>query len=303
MKIAYCIALAALAWPSYSQVQTSGVAVKMVVTVEATHGQRPPAVLKTEVSAYEGREKIPVSDWLPLRDGHAGLDFVILIDDAANTSLGSQLEDIRTFIQNQPPTTAIGIAYMQNGGARFAANSTTDHATAAAALRLPMGSVAAIGSPYFSLEDLIKRWPNQNTRREVLMISDGIDRIGGSDPYNPYVDEAIDAAVKAGILVYTIYTPGIGHYGRSFWAMNWGQNYLSHLSDATGAESYFVGFGNPVSFVPWLNEISDRLQNQYLVTVLATPGKKQGFQNVRFTTEIPKTEIIGARRAWVPAAK
>ena len=135
------------------------------------------------------------------------------------------------------------------------------------------------------------------------MISDGIDRIGGSDPYNPYVNEAIDAALKAGILVYTIYTPGIGHYGHSFWAMNWGQNYLSQLSDATGAESYFIGFGNPVTFVPWLNEISDRLANQYLVTVLARPGKKPGFQNVRFTTEIPKTEIIAARRVWVPAAK
>ena len=303
MKIAFGLALATLAWPSYSQDQATGVPVNMVVTVEATHGNQPPEVHKTEVTAYQGREKLSISEWLPLRDGHAGLDFVILIDDAANTSLGSQLEDIRTFIEQQPPTTAIGLAYMQNGTVRVAANPTTDHAAAAAALRLPMGTAAAISSPFLSLEELIKGWPAANARREVLMISDGIDRFGGSDPYNPYVNEAIDAAVKAGILVYTIYTPGIGHYGHSFWAANWGQNYLSDLSDATGAESYFVGFGNPVSFVPWLNEISERLRNQYLVTLLAKAGTKPGFQNVRFTTEIPKTEIIAALRAWVPAAK
>ena len=162
MKISVSLALAALAWPVYSQDQATGVQVKMVVTAEAVHGRPTPEVHKTEVTAYQGREKTAVSDWLPLRDGHAGLDFVILIDDAANTSLGSQLEDIRTFIENQPPTTAIGVAYMQNGGVRFAANPTTNHAAAAASLRLPMGSVTAIGSPYFSLEDLIKRWPNQN---------------------------------------------------------------------------------------------------------------------------------------------
>ena len=303
MRIAYGIALAALAWPVYSQNQTAEVPVQMVVTAEATHGHAVPEVHKTEVFAYQGREKLPVADWLPLRGAHAGLDFIILLDDAANTSLGSQLEDIRTFIGNQPPTTAIGVAYMQNGAVQVAANPTTDHAAAAAALRLPMGSVAAINSPFFSLEDLIKRWPQTNARREILMISDGIDRFGGSDPYNPYVNEAIDAAVKAGILVYTIYTPGIGHYGHSYWAMNWGQNYLSELSDATGAESYFIGFGNPVTFVPWLNEISERLQNQYLVTLLAKPGKKPGFENVRFTTEIPKTEIVSARRVWVPEPK
>ncbi len=303
MRIAYGVALAALAWPVYSQNQTAEVPVSMVVTAEGTHGHQPPEVHKTEVTGYQGKEKVAVSDWLPLRDGHAGLDFMILIDDAANTSLGSQLEDIRTFIANQPPTTAIGIAYMQNGTVQVAANPTTDHAAAAAALRLPMGSIAAINSPFFSLQELIKRWPPEKARREVLMISDGIDRFGGSDPYNPYVNEAIDTAVKAGILVYTIYTPGIGHYGHSFWSMNWGQNYLSEVSDATGAESYFVGFGNPVSFVPWLNEITERLQNQYLVTILAKPGKKPGFQNVRFTTEIPKTEIVSARRVWVPETK
>jgi hypothetical protein len=39
-----------------------------------------------------------------------------MIDDGANVSLGTQLDDIRKFIGEQPETTKIGVAYMQNGG-------------------------------------------------------------------------------------------------------------------------------------------------------------------------------------------
>ena len=31
-------------------------------------------------------------------------------------------------------------------------------------------------SPYLSLFSLVKGWPQQNVRREVLMVTDGIDR-------------------------------------------------------------------------------------------------------------------------------
>ncbi|HXB72375.1 MAG TPA: hypothetical protein VNY05_29325, partial [Candidatus Acidoferrales bacterium] len=47
-------------------------------------------------------------------------------------------------------------------------------------------------------------------RREILMLSDGIDRFGDSGPSNPYVDSAIEEAQRAGIIIYSIYTPGVG---------------------------------------------------------------------------------------------
>lgn len=69
--------------------------------------------------------------------------------------------------------------------------------------------------PYFSVVDLVKRWPQSSVRREVLMISDGIDRFYGSGPDDPYPNSAIEAAQKAGIIVSAIYAPGVGHFGHS----------------------------------------------------------------------------------------
>jgi hypothetical protein len=64
---------------------------------------------------------------------------------------------------------------MSNGIAQVMQNLTNDHALAAKALRFPLGNPGASASPYFSLEDLLKRWPASDERREFLMITDGID--------------------------------------------------------------------------------------------------------------------------------
>lgn len=119
---------------------------------------------------------------------------------------------------------------------------------AAGALRLPLGKIAAGSSPYLSLGDLIKKWPTCCVRREVLFISSGVDRLGGLGVTNPYVDSAIEQAQRAGVLIFTIYTLGLGHSGHSFWRMSWGQNHLAQLTEETGGESYMLGFGPPVSF-------------------------------------------------------
>ena len=91
------------------------------------------------------------------------------------------------------------------------------------------------------------------------MNSDGIDRYYGSGPSDPYVDTAIEQAQRAGITIYSIYSLGVGHYGHSFWRLNWGQNYLSQLSDETGGESYYLCFRLAVSFVPYLDDLTRRL--------------------------------------------
>jgi hypothetical protein len=280
------------------QASSSGVPVHMVVTVEPRHGSNVPVINREDVMVYQGRDRAKVTDWLPLQGEHAGLQLFILIDDAANTSLGSQLEDIRQFIDAQPSSTAVGVAYMRNGIADILQNPTNDHAPAKA-LRLPLGDAGASASPYFSLVDLIKRWPESPVRREILMLSDGIDRFGGSGPSNPYVDSAIEEAQRAGEIIYSIYTPGVGHYGHSFWRMNWGQNYLAQISDETGGESYYLGFSAPVSLAPYLDDVTHRLTRQYLLTFLAKPEKKAGFQQVKLRTEVPNAELVAADRVYV----
>jgi hypothetical protein len=190
---------------------------------------------------------------------------------------------------------------MQDGIAQVVQNLTNDHALAAKALRLPMANPGASASPYFSLGDLIKRWPASDERHEVIMITDGIDRYWGSGPGDTYVDQVIEQAQRAGVIAFGIYTPGVGHYGHSFWRMNWGQNYLSQVAEETGGEAYYLGYGAPVTFAPYLENITLRLNHQYLLTFLAKPEKKAGMQRIKLRTEVPNAELVAADRVYVPA--
>jgi len=282
----------------------NGPSAHMLATVEAVHGSNVPVINREDVLVYEGRDHDKVTGWVPAQGDHAGLELVVMLDDGSNISLGSQLEDIRQFIAAQPASAKIGIAYMQNGIARMEQNLTSDHALAAKALRLPMGIRGVNGSPYFPLTDLIKHWPESTARREVLMVSDGIDRYYDSgDMLDPYLAAAIEDAQRAGVLVFAIYTPGVGHYGHSYWRTYWGQLYLAQVADETGGEAYYIGFnGPPVTFVPYLDDLAHRLTRQYFLTFTAKPQRKSGLQRVKVTTEVPNAELVSADRVYVPAA-
>lgn len=280
---------------------STGPAVNLVVSVEARHGSNVPDISRQDVMVYEGRDRDKVTAWLPIGGDQTGLELFVLLDDSSDFSLGSKLEEIRKFIGAQPATTKIGVAYMQNGTAQLAQDLTSDHMLAAKALRLPLGDAGASPSPYFSLGDLIKRWPESHQPREVLMITDGIDGVWGSGPGDTYVDSVIEQAQRAGVVVFGIYTPGAGHDGHSSWRMTWGQNYLSQVADETGGEAYYLGYDAPVSFAPYLEDITRRLSRQYLLTFLAKPQKKAGLQRVKLRTEVPNAELVSADRVYVPA--
>jgi len=287
-----------------AQAPANGVPTHTVVTVEARKGTAPPVINREDVLVNEGKDRDPVSEWIPAQGDHAELEFFVLLDEGSNMSLGTELDPIRQFILGQPATTKIGLAYMQNGIAKITVNLTTDHDAVAKALRLPMGVAGANGSPYFSLSDLVKRWPAGAPRREVLMITDGIDRYyGAGDFLDPYLDTAIEDAQKAGIEVSAIYTPGIGHFGHSYYETYWGQLYLSKAAEETGGEAYYIGMtGAPVSFSPYLQDLSNRLTHQYLLTFLARPPKKAGLQRIRISTEVPNADLVAPQKIFVPAA-
>jgi len=242
-----------------------------------------------------------VTEWTPAQSDRAALELFVLLDDGSSDSLGTQLKDIAQFIGAQPDSAKIGIAYMQNGVAKIVQDLTSDHAQASKALRLPMGMRGANGSPYFALSDLIKRWPASAARREILMITDGIDLYYGSgDLSDPYLAEAIDHAQRAGIVVSAIYTPGVGHFGHSYWQTYWGQLYLAQLAEKTGGEAYDIGFnGPPVSFAPYLDDLTHRLSHQYLLTFLAKPPKKAGWQPVKLRTEVSRVDLVSADKVYV----
>src|ERR1700727_912821 len=212
----------------------AGTPVHMLVTVEARRGTDVPDVGRVDVMVHEGRDRDQVTDWVPAQGANGGLELFILLDDGSSFRLGSQLEEIHRFIDAQPGFAKIGVAYMQNGIAKVQQELTTDHAAAGKALRLPMGMGGINGNPYICLSDLIKRWPQSNARREVLMVTDGIDRYyGGGTLEDPYLDAAISDAQRAGIVVYGIYMPGSGRSGRRRGGNNWGQIHLSQLTEET----------------------------------------------------------------------
>jgi len=276
------------------------VPVQMIVTVEARHGKEVPALNRGDVMALQKNERLQVTDLVPCQNEHAALELYILLDDASDMSLGSQLDELRQFIETQPAATAIGIGYMRNGTGGVVQELTTDHAKAAKALRLPLGSPGASPSPFLSLSDLIKRWPESPARHEVLMLTSGVDPLGGAI-IDPYLDAAIEHAQRAGVVAYAIYTPSAGHFGHSFFGLNWGQNHLAQLAEETGGEVYMLGFGPPVSLAPYLADVAEHLSHQYLVRFLISAGAKAGFEAVRLTTEVPNAELVAAKKVYVPA--
>ena len=94
---------------------------------------------------------------------------------------------------------------------------------------------------------------------------------------------------------HSIYYAGAGHIGHSYWRVNWSQNYLSELGDETGGEAYWQGFNSPVSFDPYLKDLTERLQNQYLMT-LVSDDTKGGLEPVRVTTSVSGVSLVAASK-------
>ncbi len=302
-----CLISAALASLALAQPapNTSGTPVHMIVTVEPKKGSEVPVVNREDVMVFERKERDQVTDWVPAQGDHAGLEFFVLIDDGAGAALDTQLADIKKFIVALPATAQVGVAYMQNGTARIEQNLTSDHELSAKAIRLPLGYVGANGSPYFSLSDLVKRWQPDGNRHEVVMITNGADPYYGTgDTQDIYVTAAIEDCQRAGILVSAIYAPGAGHFGHSYWRNYWGQIYLSKLTEETGGEGYAIGFmGSAPDFSPFLKDVADRLNHQYLLTFLAQPQKKSGLQTVKLRTELHNVDLVSADAVYVPASE
>jgi hypothetical protein len=137
------------------------------------------------------------------------------------------------------------------------------------------------------------------------MISDGVDRYYESnDMFDPYLAEAIDDAQRAGVVVSTIYTPGVGTFYRSDWGTYWGQIYLSQVAKKTGGQAYYIGFNRPaVAFAPFLDDLANRLNHQYLLSFLAEPEKRAGLEPVKVKTSDSNTELVAADSVFVPGGQ
>lgn len=291
---------AALGLSTVRAVAAGPSSVTMTVTAIGKKDTAPPEVKKDDIQLYQGKERLQVADW---KRGET-LYLAVLIDDSLDYTIASQWTDLKAFLAAQPPTTYVSVFYGRNGTAMLAQDFTNDHALAAKALRIPIGGRGAFSSPYLELQDLMKRWPSTGDRRSILLISSGIDYFRGNfGPLDPDLDTTIEHAQKQNINIWTIYAPDSGHFGRGFFRVNYAQSNLSQLSDETGAESFYLGLGEPVTLKPYFDEIGLHLANQYLLTFESSGGKKGRFERVRVVSELANLEFLTPSETFVPASQ
>ncbi len=279
-----------------------GVPVSILITAESKAGHNVD-LSRDDLVVKEARSERAVSDLRHLSSGRSQI--LLLIDDSAGSTFGTEIPAVKKFITALPAGDEVAIGYMHNGLAQLTGDFTADHAQAARTVRLPEGIGGADVSPYDSLTDAIKKWPQKAgfDRREVVMISSGIEGLGGGlPPDNPYVNAGIASAQKAGVVVYAIYNPSWGHEGHSLWRTTWGQNFLSQMADETGGELYMVGFGSAVSFGPYFDDILKRQNDQYIVTFEAGAEKKSELQPLKISSTRKGISIAAPDKLYVKAS-
>ena len=260
---AFCVlAIGAQVLHSQEKAAPSTVQVHMVVTDQAFSDNSEVPVLRPDgLQVKQGKNPLKVDQLIPAQGDNAALQLFILIDDTCDPGIGGNLNDIRDFINAQPASTLVGVAYMSNATIQITQNFTADHALAAKAVRLPRGNLSAMDSPYLSLMSLVKGWPEQKVRREVLMISDGIDRLRGdrSSPsqipartpagavpargvntmptISPDADTASRNSQRYGVIVHSIYATGAGRLGRNAWEAQLGQSGVAKIAGEPAANT------------------------------------------------------------------
>jgi len=297
-KLAVAAALAVMmSLPALAATEGHG---KAVVTVTNKHDKAAPITVpeKDLKLKVDGRQAT-IDHWAPATDP---MQVVLLIDNSAWGSLGTQLDAMRQFIRSLPASTEVGVAYMQNGRAVFSAPLTKDKEAAVKGVRLPSSTPGGSGSPYFCLSELAQHWPSHdmNARREVIMITNGVDNYQPRfDPNDPYVQSAIRDSLKAGLVVYSIYWSSAG-VPSGMYGSTTGQSLLLLVSQATGGEAYWQGFSNPVSFHPYFEQMKQAFGEQYnLGFRVQLRGKKAYDAHMSLKSSTPGAKITAPNRVWL----
>ena len=292
----FALLVAALAPNAFAAAPGS---VTMTVTAVGKKDSEPPAIKREDVQFYVNKDRAQVANW---QRGEK-LYLAVLIDDSLDSDVAAQWSDLKEFFKNQPSTTYISVSYARNGTAVVAQDFTNQHELAAKALRLPIGP-GAFSSPYLTLIDLMKRLPGgPNDRRSIVMISSGIDYFHGNFPESPDIESTYERAQKENINIWSIYYPDAGHLGSRWGRAFRGQNDLSRLAESTGAESFYLGVNEAVTFKPYLDELATHLRNQYLLTFNGSGGAKGRFTRVKLATELANVQFLQAPNAFLPPAK
>ena len=225
------------------------------------------------------------------------LTLAVLIQDDVVPSVGNEIKGLAEFVRRLPPNSRVLVGYMRAGSLQVRQKFTVDLERAAKSLRIPVGSTSVSPyNPFSTLREAVKRFEGQPVgRRAVLLVSDGLDLshgVSGSTPtQSPDLQRAVEEAQRRGIAVYSIYAPTVGGAASAMGLAGNGQGALNRLATETGGHAYFQGTGAPVSFDPFLREVSQLLSRQFALTYLSTHPTK-GFHRIRVASEMAEGEVV-----------
>jgi VWFA-related protein len=212
------------------------------------------------------------------------LTLAVLIQDDLVSSISNEIKPLRDFLNRLPRGSRVLVGYLRSGSLQVRQKFTTDLEKAAKALRPPVGfASAAPYNPYVEVIEALRRFDSQPSgRRAVLLVSDGLDLSHGADSSSAGqsldLQRAINEAQRRSVAVYAFYAPTVGSRDPIL-AAN-AQGSLLRLAEETGGRAFFQGTGAPVSFDPFIKELTTSLDKQVALTYLSTHTEK-GFHRIQ----------------------
>jgi len=275
----------------------------ILLTVQVTfaqgrkgHGAPRPVTIPVTIKVNKPEVEIRVVDFMLREDGDIQsllsirrpadnpVTLGVLMQDDLVSSIGNETKGVADFIRQLPSGSRVMVGYIRSGSLDLRRKFTTDLERAAGGLRSPLGLASAGAyNPYVEIIEGLKRFDSQPLgRRAMIVVSDGIDISRGVDSSSPNqsidLDRAIGEAQRRSVAIYTIFAPPAATAVNQLLITN-GQSCLKRLSDETGGRAFFQGTGAPVSFDPFLKEISATLDRQIALTYLSTHPEK-GFHRL-----------------------
>jgi VWFA-related protein len=255
-----------------------------------SRGAPRPVTIPVTIKVNKPETEIRVVDLMVREDGEVQsllsirrpadnpITLAVLLQDDLVSSVATEARGVAAFIRNLPAGSRVMVAYIRSGSLQIRRRFTTDLERAASSVRPPLGSPSASPyNPYVEIIEALRRFDSQPLgRRAIVVVSDGLDVSRGIDSSSPSqsidLSRAITEAQRRSVAIYSIFAPSAFSTQRLLGAN--GQSSLLRLSEETGGHAFFQGTSAPVSFQPFLDEISATLERQIALTYLSThPGK------------------------------
>ena len=260
-----------------------------------SRGAPRPVTIPVTIKVNKPETEIRVVDLMVREDGEIQsllsirrpadnpVTLAVLLQDDLVSSIASEARGVANFIRDLPAGSRVMVGYIRSGSLQVRRRFTTDLDRAAASVRPPLSSASASPfNPYVEIIEALRRFDSQPLgRRAILVVSDGLDVSRGLDSSSPSdsidLARAIREAQRRGVAIYSIFAPPAVSGNRLL--IGNGQSSLQRLSDETGGRAFFQGTSAPVSFQPFLKEISSTLERQIALTYLSTHPNK-GFHRL-----------------------